>query len=109
MQQFENVVDTYAGFQIRSTTHYMAGRHTVAHREEEQFVIVALIWVILIRKCSVHTTDTESFAPFQLFNEGNTIEQLPVHVISDGKRGITVIQEFHIVDKTERLIVLGDI
>ena len=48
MEQLEDIVDTYTGFHIGSLAHDVAGGYTVAHGEEEQVGIVALVWLSLI-------------------------------------------------------------
>ena len=35
--------------------------------------------------------------------------EIPVHVVAEGERGVTVVQEFHVVDEVERFVVLGDV
>ena len=51
----------------------------------------------------------EHLSPLQLLDEGNAVEELPVHVVAEGERGVTVVQEFHVVDEVERFVVLGDV
>ena len=59
MEQLEDIVDTYTGFHIGSLAHDVAGGYTVAHGEEEQVGIVALVWVVLVRQRAPQTTDAE--------------------------------------------------
>ncbi len=101
MQQLEYVVDTYTGFQVGSAAHYVAGGDTVTHGEKEQFAVMALVRIVFVRQGALHTTDAESFAPLQLLDKRDAVEQLSVHVIGQGERGITVVQELHVVDQAE--------
>ena len=109
MQQLEDVVDAHAGFDVGRMAHDMAGGHAVAHREEEQVGIAAFVGVVLVGQCAPHAADAEHLSPLQLLDEGNAVEELPVHVVAEGERGVTVVQEFHVVDEVERFVVLGDV
>ena len=50
MQQLEDVVDAYAGFDVRGLAHDMAGGHAVAQREEEEVGVAAFVGVVLVRE-----------------------------------------------------------
>ena len=109
MQQLEDVVDSYTGFNVRGIAHDVAGRHTVAHRKQEQFGIVALVRVVFICQRSPKATDTEHFSPLQLLEEGNAVEQFAVHVVAQVEGSVTVVQELHVVDEVERFVVLSNV
>ena len=85
MQQFEDVVDTYAGFDVGGIAHDMAGGHAVAHREEEEVGVAAFVRVVLVRQCAPHASDAEHLSPLQLLDEGDAVEELSVHVVAEGE------------------------
>ena len=109
MQQLEDVVDAYAGFDVRGLAHDMAGGHAVAHREEEEVGVAAFVGVVLVRQRAPHAADAEHLSPFQFLDEGDAVEELPVHVVAEGERGVAVVQELHVVDEVERFVVLSDV
>ena len=82
MEQLEDIVDTYTGFHIGSLAHDVAGGYTVAHGEEEQVGIVALVWVVLVRQRAPQTTDAEHLTPLQLLDERDAVEEFSVHVVA---------------------------
>ena len=89
MQQLEDVVDAYAGFNVRGLAHDMAGGHAVAHRKEEKVGVAAFVGVVLVCQRASHAADAEHLSPFQFLDEGDAVEELPVHVVAEGERGVS--------------------
>ena len=109
MQQLEDVVDAYAGFHVGRLVHDVAGGHALARGEEEEVGIAALVGVVLVRQRAPQSADAEHLAPFQLLDEREAVEQLSVHVVAQVEGGVAVVQELHVVDEVERLVVLRDV
>ena len=109
MEQLEDVVDADAGFDVGCASHDVAGGQAVAHGEEEKVGVMTLVGVVLVRQGAPQAADAEHFAPLQFLDEGDAVEELPVHVVAEVERGVAVVQELHVVDEVERLVVLRDV
>lgn len=75
-QELEDVLDTYAGFHIRS----LAQRHRTLGESEEAG---ALGGIILVREVSPKAPEAEDLAPFELFDKRDTVQQQTIHVVSN--------------------------
>ena len=64
--------------------------------------------IVLIRQSAPQTLDGKPLAPLEFADEGYTIEKLAIHVPKNHGRGIAVVEELHVVDGRES-IVLHDV
>jgi hypothetical protein len=104
MYNLEYIVDTGNNLYIRT----MGVHEIAAVREIHQFVaarILRQVGVILVAKVTPKGVHGEIFTPLQLFDKWDTVEEFAVEIPRKHHRGIAVVEELHIVDQTEHLLL----
>ena len=79
----------------------------VAGEVEQALVVGVLVEerIVLAAECAPQHIATNIFAPFQLFEQRYAVEYLAVQVPRIHERHVAVVQELHVVDEVEGIIL----
>ena len=110
MQYLKYIINAGADFHIRLLrVHDKARRFSVTHGEPEKLAVSGvLIRIVPVGQLPPKGTETENLSPFKFLQQRYVVEQFTVHIISQGERGVTVVQELHVIDQVE-CFLLGDV
>ena len=107
MEESEYIVYTGHDFHIGAVGIHLVRAFGKSH-ERVGGIIGKLVGVVLVCEGAPQGAYADVFAPFQFFDEGQTVEYFSVEVPGEHKAGIAVVEEFHVVDEAEGA-VLGDV
>ena len=77
-QEFQNILDAHAYLHVGRVTH-----HVGASGKTVKLLAAACRRVVLICQVSPQSPEAEDLAPLQLLDEGQTVEQIAVHIVGD--------------------------
>mgnify|MGYP003424534737 FL=1 len=107
MDELEDVVDADGKLVIG----LLAVHHMTALGEQHEDVALGVLLeerVVLVGQSSPQATESDVLAPLELLQQWYAVENLSVEIPRDIERGKTVVEELHVVDELEGL-VLDDI
>ena len=105
VQYLENIVNTHRAFHVRGLrVHHKAGRTSVTGREQEEFAVTRMLHrIVLICQMTIQHLEADRLTPLQFLQQRNTVENLTVQIPRYIQRGVTVVQELHIINQVESL------
>ena len=104
MNQFEDIVNTYNQFDVRS----LRIHDMTTLGEVHQFIATRILrqeGVVLVRQVTPEHVHSNILTPLQFLDQWNTVEELSVQVPRKHHRGIAVVEELHVVDEIEHLFL----
>ena len=115
VEEFEDVVD--AGYDldvrlfiihsVRGVGVRAVGVEVSGEVEEAAVSGVALEeGVVFLRERAPQHVAGDVFAPFQLFEQGDAVEDFAVHVPRNHQRGVAVVEKLHVVDEFKHVVLL---
>ena len=116
MDELEDVVDAHDEFDVGFVALHDVGEIVVLSvlelsgevHEQGVALVLGQEGVVLVREGAPEGVDADVFAPLEFLDEGDAVEELAVHVPRDHGRGVAVVEELHVVDEVEG-VVLEDV
>ena len=115
MEELEDVVD--AGYDLHVRLFIIHGVRGVGVRavgvevsgEVEQAAVGGIALeegVVFLRERAPQHVAGDVLAPFQLFEQGDAVEDFAVHVPRNHQRGVAVVEKLHVVDQFKHVVLL---
>ena len=79
--------------------------HEVAGEVHQAAVAGILLGIVLVGKGTIEHVETETFAPFELTEQRDAVEDTTVEVPEHHERRVAVVEELHVAEHGERAVV----